>query len=102
MPLYEYTCKKHGLFEQLGSIAQRAASEPCPTCHRAAPRVLSVPQRPLLSAGTRIALDRNERSSFEPKIVKREAAAEPKRQRDVPPAPKRQAHTHGRPWMIGH
>jgi putative FmdB family regulatory protein len=102
MPLYEYECRKHGVFEQLGSIAERVAPRPCPDCNRPAARVLSATQQPALERTTRVAHERNERSRHEPRMVTRQApAAAPVR--DRPPVPKPQrAHGSGRPWMIGH
>jgi putative FmdB family regulatory protein len=32
MPIYEYTCNAHGIFERLNSMAEKRATEPCPTC----------------------------------------------------------------------
>lgn len=99
MPLYEYQCRKHGVFEQLGSIAERAASQPCPDCRRAAPRVLSAPQQPVLERAPRIAHERNQ---HEPRLVK-SGAPEPARDAPPPkPPPMQRAHTGARPWMIGH
>jgi len=101
MPLYEYECRKHGVFEQLGNIATRAAAQPCPDCRRAAPRVLSAPQQPTLERSTRIAHERNERSQHEPRMVTQRA---PEVARDAPAKapPMQRGHTGARPWMIGH
>jgi putative FmdB family regulatory protein len=101
MPLYEYQCPRHGVFEQLGSIAEREAAQPCPGCRRAAPRVLSAPCSPALDRSTRIAHERNERSAHEPRMVTQRA---PAARRDAPATPPKmqRAHGGGRPWMIGH
>jgi putative FmdB family regulatory protein len=101
MPLYEYQCRRHGVFEQLGSIADRAASQPCPDCRRQAPRVLSAPQQPVLERSTRIAHERNERSQHEPRMVKARALEQARDARPKP-APVQRAHAGARPWMIGH
>jgi len=106
MPLYEYQCAKHGTFEQLGSLAQRSAAEPCPTCQRKAPRILSAPQRSVLAPATRKAHERNEASAHEPRVVRSQPAEAPTQRRmsasNAPPKPHRHGRTASRPWMIGH
>lgn len=32
MPIYEYTCNVHGIFEHICSMAEKRKSEPCPSC----------------------------------------------------------------------
>ena len=100
MPLYEYDCRKHGVFEQLGSIADRDATVRCPECKQTTKRVLSPTQRPVLARGERIARERNERSQHEPRIVSSQNRPSPPAETKQPPA--RHQHAGGRPWMIGH
>lgn len=32
MPIYEYTCNAHGVFEHICPMAEKRSSEPCPSC----------------------------------------------------------------------
>lgn len=101
MPVYEYECDRHGLFEVLRPMAESAQPAPCPDCEVLAARVLSAPQVAVLARPARIAHERNERSRHEPRV-----ASLPERDTKKPP-------THGetrplqrargsRPWVIEH
>ena len=43
MPLYTYTCDRHGEFSAWGKMAESDAPQPCPTCTQPAPRALAHP-----------------------------------------------------------
>lgn len=47
MPLYEYLCSEHGLFQMLRGI-DTASSEPCPLCGLQCVRVPSAPARTVI------------------------------------------------------
>jgi putative FmdB family regulatory protein len=98
MPLYEYECSAHGVFELSRPMAEASLSAVCPDCGAGAPRILSAPGVPCLPAWRARAHDRNERSRHEPRRVER-----------VPRPPASTAHeaprsiaSSGRPWAIGH
>jgi putative FmdB family regulatory protein len=96
MPLYEYDCNRHGVFETLHSMHDAQAPERCPSCGEQAPRVLSAPRLACVSPNERKARDRNEKSRHEPRIS---------RKSDKPIKSERPAlHTShsSRPWAIGH
>ena len=97
MPLYEYCCKTHGVFDAFRSFSESEAPAACPMCGEASPRVLSIPRTRVLERGTRIAMERNEKSKHEP--IKRS------RDSDAPPVPqpaiKAQKSVGARSWMIG-
>ena len=95
MPLYEYECGAHGLFEAQRAVTDFDAAGVCPTCHGESTRVLSVPRLRRTGASERVARDRNERSQHEPKVVTREAA-------QSTGASSLQASTGGHPWALGH
>ncbi len=40
----EYWCRRHGAFDELHPRSAVPASSPCPSCHRAAERVISAPK----------------------------------------------------------
>jgi putative FmdB family regulatory protein len=73
MPIYEYECDEHGLFEARRPIAEFDAPGRCPTCALPSRRVLSAPRLRLVDRSDRVARDRNERSQHEPALVTREA-----------------------------
>jgi len=95
MPVYEYECAEHGVFECSRPMAEASLATPCPDCDHEAPRILSAPSVPCLPAGISRAHERNEQSRHEPRRVERE----PRKTSRDPPRP---LATGGRPWMMGH
>ena len=98
MPLYEYDCDDHGVFESMHSMQDAEQPERCPSCGVPSPRVLSVPRLACVSRNERIARDRNEKSRHEPRVAKQQKQAKS-------PANKRpalQASHSSRPWCLGH
>lgn len=67
MPVYDYKCRQHGLFNTLATMADSAKPAPCPTCRASSPRVIVLPsQIAAMDANQRAAQTRNERSRHEP------------------------------------
>lgn len=95
MPIYEYECTDHGLFEAERSMLRSAEPSPCPHCQGSARRVLSATRTALVPRASARARDRNERSQHEPALRRAEGA--PQRA----PGPRLQA-SHGRPWCLEH
>jgi putative FmdB family regulatory protein len=104
MPLYEYECQDHGVFELLRALSEYAAPAACPACAVPASRVVSIPQLACLSRATRTAIDRNEQSRHEPRLVRGCAdPAHPAHPVSKQAArPKLQRSTGSRPWVIEH
>lgn len=96
MPLYEYECREHGVFELVRPMAESRLGAPCPRCGLLSARILSTPARLCLPRATRVAHERNERSRHEPKLVQREAVSSSPVQ--SPPL----RHGGGRPWALEH
>jgi len=96
MPLYEYDCQTHGLFETMHSMHEASAPERCPSCGEQSPRVLSAPRLACVTPGERKARDRNEKSRHEPRVT-RKPKNQPKEER-----PALRASHHSRPWALGH
>ncbi|HSY23736.1 MAG TPA: zinc ribbon domain-containing protein [Polyangiaceae bacterium] len=97
MPLYEYECSEHGVFDDQRRMSEFAAPSSCPVCARPAPRVLSAARIRGLPRAELTARDRNERSAHEPRILVRA--------RDAPLAPRQPGQaceSPSRPWMLGH
>jgi putative FmdB family regulatory protein len=96
MPLYEYACGEHGVFETHRPVAEFDESSACPTCERSCSRVLSATCVRFVGAFERVARDRNERSQHEPKLVTRQAGGA---SREGPPT----YHSSGSlPWAVSH
>ena len=98
MPIYEFECADHGLFELSRPMAQMRDPAECPECGEHGKRLLSAPNLATGSATGRRAAAVNERSQHEPRIVKREAP------RATGEPAKRTVHSShgGYPWAIGH
>lgn len=98
MPLYEYDCRDHGVFELARPMKESAKSASCPWCREAAPRILSAPSLRQVPRSARVALERNEKSRHEPELVRKRptASAEPPRE------PRLRAATGARPWVLEH
>jgi putative FmdB family regulatory protein len=98
VPLYEYDCPAHGVFELHRAVREFASPASCPACHELSPRILSVPGVSLVERGDRVARDRNERSQHEPRVAQRAPApASDSGARAWQAAP-----SGGLPWAIGH
>ncbi len=98
MPVYEFECNDHGVFELTRPMVQVRDPAACPECGEPAKRLLSAASLATGSAVNRRAAGINERSQHEPKILKRELT-----QSSGEPA-KRTVHSSSRgyPWAIGH
>jgi putative FmdB family regulatory protein len=97
MPMYEYQCRAHGVFEAVRSLSEAAQPEPCPACGASAKRILSAPRLAQVGASERIARDRNEKSRHEPRLASPERRPAPARER-----PPLQASHGSRPWVLEH
>ncbi len=107
MPVYEYECEEHGVFELLRPIAERAEPAPCPNCEQAAARVVSVPRLSGMSRPTLIAHERNERSRHEPRHVHTGHAHGSHAHGSAAPSapgqrPALKRYTGARPWVVEH
>ncbi|MEM6309816.1 MAG: zinc ribbon domain-containing protein [Pseudomonadota bacterium] len=68
MPVYEYSCRDCGIFEEMRPMRQFSEPCDCPTCGTASPRVmLSVPAFSSVSSAHRKSHEINERSADSPK-----------------------------------
>ena len=105
MPLYNYVCDRHGLFDAWQPMSQSGAPMACPSCGKDAARAISAPALATLDGATRKAHHVNERSADSPRLVTKEEPSHPsKRAKAGHSHPHSHGHSHGpsRPWMIGH
>ncbi|HEX4447208.1 MAG TPA: hypothetical protein VH044_10745, partial [Polyangiaceae bacterium] len=77
------------------SIARSDEDGPCPVCLEQAPRIVSAPNLGRMERSQVKAMDRNEKSRHEPRVVQATPRASGER------APLRSAGG-GYPWAIGH
>lgn len=119
MPIYEFECSDHGRFELLRGLASYAQAAECPTCEGKATRILSTPHLTVISRGERVARERNEQSSHEPRVSSHSGSgislgshkqhrqyeacghSHEKKPRDAG-SPKLTRYTGARPWVIEH
>ena len=102
MPLYEYKCTTHGVFERLRSMSECRLPADCPTCQMSAVRILSRPHLTSVSPAERIARDRNERSRHEPQVARTPCGHTHHAPVAKPPARTPQVYKGPRPWVMEH
>ena len=116
MPVYDYKCKEHGVFNDLATMDDYDKPGSCPQCGELSPRVIMIaPEILAMSPAKRKAHETNERAQHEPAYSTKE-----RREDD-------EEHAHGcgctadkggsnliygpngekmfpsmRPWMISH
>jgi putative FmdB family regulatory protein len=86
MPVYVFACQECGSFELARPMAEASSRACCPTCEREARRVFTPPRLARLAAPMRRALDTEEASAHEPRVVT-EKRGRPLRQRPEPVPP---------------
>jgi putative FmdB family regulatory protein len=114
VPVYEYECNEHGLFETLRPLSEYDQPSPCPSCDNASLRVLSVPHLVGVPRATMIAHDRNEQSRHEPRVSQHKhgdhahhhahtsVASAAKKAIAQGQRPALQQYTGKRPWVMEH
>lgn len=117
MPLYDYKCREHGLFQELAAMAEAAAPKPCPSCQTLAPRVIVLPPEILgMDPAKRKAMARNEKARHEPIVSSADQRAHDAGHRQACGCQKKNDGKHllfytadgkkmfpsMRPWMISH
>ena len=89
MPVYVFACPECGSFELARPMAEASSRACCPTCEREARRVFTPPRLARLAAPMRRALEREEESAHEPRVVTEKRGRPLRRHRE--PAP---------PWVL--
>lgn len=109
MPLYNYMCEECGPFKEWQSMAKCTEPSICTECGAESQRAVSAPGLSLISANTRMAHFRNEKSADKPEVVNKpkHVAAEQSHGKSKKGGHSHHhghSHSHGpsRPWMIGH
>jgi putative FmdB family regulatory protein len=105
MPLYDYECQDHGVFEKFNSMAKSSEPCACPDCGVAARRLVKAPFLRRLNPIARNAMERNEKSRVEPGVTR--TGCQHSHQRKPTPknrdgTPALQSYQGSRPWVIEH
>ena len=115
MPLYDYKCQVHGVFQELAPLAVSASPGQCPQCGLVSPRVILIAPALLdMAPGRREAFATNERSREAP-VVSTAASRDQQHGRGCgceQPSPRKsqviylpdgsKVFPSQRPWMISH
>jgi putative FmdB family regulatory protein len=86
MPVYVFACRECGSFEVSRPMAEAGSRACCPACQREARRVFTPPRLARLAAPMRRALESEEASAHEPRVVT-EKRGRPLRRRQEPVPP---------------
>jgi putative FmdB family regulatory protein len=95
MPLYEYRCSRHGVFQRTMAMSQSSRPASCPRCAKPAPRIPSPVRGAQLPATEVRARDRNERNAHESKVVQTKKRLPSER-------PKLRSSHRSRSWALEH
>ncbi len=117
MPVYDYKCKRHGIFSGLATIKDAEKPIPCPQCSALCPRVILLAPSVIDFASARHrANDMNERNQHEPAISTKARRSEDTEHRTgcgcdkkglatkklIYTADGKKLFPSARPWMISH
>jgi putative FmdB family regulatory protein len=86
MPVYVFSCQQCGSFELTRPMAETGRAAYCPSCRRAARRVFTPPGLTRLARPMRQALETEEASAHEPRVVTQKRGR-PLRRRESPTPP---------------
>jgi putative FmdB family regulatory protein len=99
MPIYEYECSAHGIFEEMRPMQRSGEAADCPECNESAPRVLSATRTNLVPRAVSIAHSRNEKSQHSPHVCTSGCGhGKPKAAKRTGP----QVYRGKRPWVMEH
>jgi putative FmdB family regulatory protein len=102
MPIYEYECQQHGLFEEMRPMQRSSEGADCPECATISPRVLSPTRTNVVPRATSLAHARNEKSQHSPEVCTH-AHGHAHHARPQKPRPGQlQAYRGKRPWVMEH
>jgi putative FmdB family regulatory protein len=104
MPIYEYECSEHGLFEEMRPMQRSSEGAGCPECTVLSPRVLSPTRTQLVPRATSLAHARNEKSQHSPDVCTHAHGHHHHAATSRPSAHpgQLQAYRGKRPWVMEH
>jgi putative FmdB family regulatory protein len=89
MPVYVFACRECGSFELARPMAEASSRALCPNCQCEARRVFTPPRLARLATPVRRALDTEEASAHEPRVVTEKRGRPMRRSREPTP-----------PWVL--
>ncbi len=102
MPIYEYECDQHGLFEELRPMSRSAEGAECPECAAASPRVLSPTRTNVVPRAVSVAHARNEKSQHSPDVCSHAHGHGHSKPKKAKQPGQLQAYRGKRPWVMEH
>jgi putative FmdB family regulatory protein len=103
MPIYEYDCEQHGLFEEMRPMNRSSEGAACPECAAVSPRVLSATRTNLVPRATSVAHARNEKSRHSPEVCSHADGHRHQHAKAQKARPGQlQAYRGKRPWVMEH
>lgn len=104
MPLYEYQCENHGVFDEFRAYSEANQPVDCPACGETSYRVMSIPRFKIMDHATRVGMERNEKSRHEPRVHTchggcnhgPKPAGQPRQTTEL------KSYRGSRPWVVEH
>ncbi|PHS63070.1 MAG: formamidase [Thalassobium sp.] len=70
MPLYDYKCPQHGVFQELATMEKHDQPTACPQCQTLSARIIMLPPHlAKMLKETKEAMERNEKAQHEPEFM---------------------------------
>jgi putative FmdB family regulatory protein len=101
MPIYEYHCLEHGLFEEMRPMHRSSEGADCPLCAALSRRVLSATRTNLVPRAVSMAHARNEKSQHAPEVCTPGHHHHPTPKK-AGRARQAQVYRGKRPWVMEH
>jgi putative FmdB family regulatory protein len=102
MPIYEYECVEHGLFEEMRPMTRSSEGADCPACALSSPRVLSATRTNCVPRAVSIAHGRNEKSQHAPEVCTPGHHHHPRSTKQAKRPGQAQVYRGKRPWVMEH
>lgn len=117
MPVYDYKCQTHGVFNELAKVEDYQKPMPCPSCNQLSPRVLCIPPELFkLDSHLHQAVERNEKACNAPLVSTKDQRENDSLHRQACGCTGNKAHKRSvlftaqgekmfpsaRPWMVSH
>ena len=84
MPLYDYKCPEHGVFQELAAMADHEKPSFCPQCQTMSARIVLIPPAiAQMIKEKKEAMERNEKAQHAPEFMANFMNGRKKRKRDI-------------------
>jgi putative FmdB family regulatory protein len=102
MPIYDYQCPRHGLFELRRPMSRSGEAAACPECGQHSARTVSAPHLRTLGSLVRSSIERNEKSRHAPHVCASTCHHRTAAQQPAAEKPKLISYRGPRPWVVEH